>query len=69
VLWNERRQVPPTTSKPRYTKDERISQIWFTGMHANVGGGYPDDSLARIPLYWIMEEARACKLKFKPAHC
>jgi hypothetical protein len=34
-------------------------------MHSNVGGGYPDDSLAHIPLCWIMEEAEACGLKFK----
>jgi uncharacterized protein (DUF2235 family) len=61
VLWNERDQH----SNTRYTKDERISQVWFAGMHANVGGGYPDDSLAKISLYWIMEEARACGLTFK----
>ncbi len=27
----------------RYLVDERISQVWFAGMHTNVGGGYPDD--------------------------
>jgi uncharacterized protein (DUF2235 family) len=64
VLWNER-QESTQTAVPRHTKDERISQVWFPGMHANVGGGYPDDSLARIPMYWIMEEARSCGLKFK----
>ena len=37
-------------------------------MHANVGGGYPDDSLAQIPLYWIMQEAKACGLTFKTAN-
>jgi uncharacterized protein (DUF2235 family) len=63
VLWNERGQARPAGDY--FTKDERITQVWFTGMHANVGGGYPDDSLARIPLYWIMEEARACGLRFK----
>src|SRR6266568_3162286 len=66
VLWDERAETPIST-EPRFTKDERISQVWFAGVHANVGGGYPDDSLAQIPLYWIMEEARACELKFKPA--
>jgi uncharacterized protein (DUF2235 family) len=66
VLWNEANQMSSGTS-PRWTKDETITQIWFAGVHANVGGGYPDDSLAQIPLYWIMEEARACGLAFKPA--
>jgi uncharacterized protein (DUF2235 family) len=64
VLWNERNQ-PPQQGDVRYTRDETITQVWFAGVHANVGGGYPDDSLARIPLYWIMEEARACDLTFK----
>ncbi|SNT53087.1 Uncharacterized protein, PA2063/DUF2235 family [Tardiphaga sp. OK246] len=65
VLWNERNEPPLPTEAPHYTSRERISQVWFCGVHANVGGGYPDDSLAHIPLYWIMEEARACDLAFK----
>ncbi|MBH5396353.1 DUF2235 domain-containing protein [Bradyrhizobium sp. CNPSo 4010] len=65
VLWNERREPPPPPGATRYTFNERITQVWFAGVHANVGGGYPDDSLAHIPLYWIMEEARACGLSFK----
>ncbi|CCJ06209.1 DUF2235 domain-containing protein [Methylocystis sp. SC2] len=36
---------------------ERSQQIWFAGVHANVGGGYPDDSQAILPLRWIMIEA------------
>ena len=66
VLWNESEETP-LAKTPRLTKDERVTQVWFAGVHANVGGGYPDDSLAQIPLYWIMEEARACGLTFKPA--
>lgn len=63
VLWDESNQ--PAVATPALTTSQRITQIWFTGVHANVGGGYPDDSLAYIPLYWIMEEARAAGLKFK----
>ena len=39
--------------------------MWFAGVHSNVGGGYPDDSLAYIPLNWIMSEAQACGLVYK----
>ncbi len=67
VLWNERNENPQPGS-PRFTKDERISQVWFAGVHANVGGGYPDDLLAQIPLYWIVQEAKACGLAFKAAN-
>jgi hypothetical protein len=56
VLWNEK-DVPAG----------RLQQVWFSGVHSNVGGGYPDDSLAYIPLYWIMKEAQARGLEFKTA--
>ena len=54
VLWNE--DGVPT---------KKLSQVWFAGVHSNVGGGYPDDSLAYIPLVWIMKEAETFGLKFK----
>ena len=37
--------------------NKRIRQVWFTGMHADVGGGYPDESLSYVSLLWMMEEA------------
>ena len=49
----------------RFIRDERISQVWFAGVHTNVGGGYPDDALAYIPFVWMITEARRCGLKFK----
>ena len=51
--------------KRRFIKDERISQVWFAGVHSNVGGGYPDDSLAYIPFVWMITEAQRCGLRFK----
>jgi uncharacterized protein (DUF2235 family) len=67
VLWDEKSETVQTGT-PKFTSGERISQVWFAGVHANVGGGYPDDSLAQIPLYWIMQEAKACGLVFKVAN-
>jgi len=60
VLWTERGEKAVAT-----IGDERISQVWFAGVHSNVGGGYPDDSLAQVSLHWMMGEARACGLEFK----
>ena len=34
-----------------------MQQVWFTGMHSDVGGGYPDESLSYVSLLWMMEEA------------
>jgi uncharacterized protein (DUF2235 family) len=57
VLWDE----PPLSDK------QTLKQVWFAGVHANVGGGYPDDSLAKVSLTWMMAEAAACDLRFKTA--
>ncbi len=51
--------------KTSTTQSERVSQVWFSGMHANVGGGYPDDSLSYVPLDWILTEAVHAKLHLK----
>jgi uncharacterized protein (DUF2235 family) len=68
LLWDESNEPPardPKPGKPRTTGSERISQVWFAGVHANVGGGYPDDSLAHVSLTWILSEARRCGLMLK----
>ncbi len=74
VLWNEAKEarVFPATSKDKgretpitNVRQERLSQVWFAGVHADVGGGYPDDGLAHVPLKWIMDEAESRQLKFK----
>jgi uncharacterized protein (DUF2235 family) len=65
IPWNElaekkavdERKVPP----------DRLQQVWFTGMHADVGGGYPDDGLSYVPLGWMIEEAAKEGLRFDPS--
>ena len=46
-------------------KPERILQVWFAGMHADVGGGYPQEGLTLIPLVWMMRQAANAGLRFK----
>lgn len=43
----------------------RLRQVWFSGAHSNVGGGYPDDRLAYLPLCWMIGEAAEGGLRFK----
>jgi hypothetical protein len=31
-----------------------LKQVWFPGVHSNVGGGYDDQDLANITLAWMM---------------
>jgi len=62
VLWDESKERQDATC----LKDERISQVWFSGMHSNVGGGYPDDALSYVSLTWMVEQATRCDLDFEP---
>jgi len=48
-------------------RDGRLTQIWFAGVHADVGGGYPDDGLANVTLQWMMDEAVSAGLRLYPA--
>jgi uncharacterized protein (DUF2235 family) len=65
LLWTESTEEPRPAADVRPLEAERLSQVWFPGVHSNVGGGYPDDRLAHVPLYWMMREAEKCGLKFK----
>ena len=37
-------------------KPKRIEEVWFAGVHSDVGGGYPDDMTAHCPLVWMIRE-------------
>jgi uncharacterized protein (DUF2235 family) len=45
-----------------------VKQVWFPGVHCDVGGGYPEaeSGLAKIPLQWMLEEAKAAHLVVEP---
>ncbi len=51
LLWDELHEAN------RGRRPERLQQVWFTGMHSDVGGGYPDESLSYVSLLWMLEEA------------
>jgi hypothetical protein len=43
-----------------------IKQIWFAGVHSDVGGSYPEaeSGLSKISLRWMLEEAGKAELLF-----
>jgi uncharacterized protein (DUF2235 family) len=67
VLWDERDEQVSANST--HLDQERLSQVWFAGVHANVGGGYPDDTLAYTSLTWMATEAVKHGLRFMPHLC
>jgi hypothetical protein len=65
LLWDESGQTHNNEPLPTHTDDERLTQVFFTGVHANIGGGYPDDNLSLVPLNWMMKEAAKAGIEFK----
>ena len=67
-LDDERKTFLPEIWKTKGDGDchcnERIEQVWFAGVHSNVGGGYPKDALALVTLDWMMQKAGTCGLRF-----
>lgn len=69
VSLDERRgQFQPTLwtmpdGSPR-RNDAQVKQVWFAGVHSDVGGGYEDSSLADITMAWMMRQAMECGLVF-----
>ena len=62
ALDEERKTFLPNIWDP---DPERIEQVWFAGVHSNVGGGYPKDSLSFVSLDWMMGKAGRYGLMFK----
>ena len=61
LLWDEVHEEELRQSKR--VEPGRLEQVWFTGMHADVGGGYSDESLSYVSLLWMMEEAERCGVR------
>ena len=57
VLWDEKAEAQAVKNEHR--PPGRITQVWFPGVHSNVGGGYPEDQLSLVSLEWMMHEAMA----------
>ena len=47
-------------------KNQSVRQVWFAGVHADVGGGYRDRDLAAITLDWMLEHAERSGLRLQP---
>jgi uncharacterized protein (DUF2235 family) len=53
---------------PAQTGPKDLKQVWFPGVHCDVGGGYPEaeSGLSKIPLQWMLREAEAAGLICEP---
>jgi len=67
VLWTTFEPIPPEGDATARAKRCFIEQRWFSGAHANVGGGYRSDLLPNRPLKWIYDKSVKCGLAFRCA--
>lgn len=52
------------TGADRPDAPTKVRELWFAGVHSDIGGGYPDDAVAMDPLLWIARAAEAEGLAF-----
>ncbi|MDX2427866.1 MAG: DUF2235 domain-containing protein, partial [Xanthomonadales bacterium] len=55
MMWDERGEDP---------ESDHLEQVWFPGVHSNVGGGYPKQGISLIALDWMIHRAKEKGLKF-----
>jgi uncharacterized protein (DUF2235 family) len=70
-IWDESEESPEARAS------SRIKQVWFPGVHSDVGGGYREIGLSDLALQWMINEATAIehplivdmnRLKLKPSY-
>ncbi|HEX8307879.1 MAG TPA: DUF2235 domain-containing protein [Allosphingosinicella sp.] len=66
--WKDPQSYRPGGDE-RLKVPQDIRQVWFAGVHSDVGGGYPDDdsALSRYPLLWMAGQAAEAGLDLDPA--
>ena len=56
--WDYSPQVwQPSDLEPQEDGVRPLVQLWFPGVHSNVGGGYPHDEMANGAFTWVVGEA------------
>ena len=61
---DERRKPfrPSVWDQSAKAKGQVLEQVWFAGVHSNVGGSYPQSGLSDITLLWMIHKIEACGL-------
>ncbi len=54
-LWDENNLQP----------HQMLEQVWFAGVHSDVGGWYDERDLSDIALEWLLGKAESCGLKLR----
>ncbi|MFK0088559.1 DUF2235 domain-containing protein [Pseudomonas sp. NPDC090755] len=67
LAMDERRASFQPTLWTNVPARQDVKQLWFPGVHSDVGGGYRENGLADGALRWMIDEAAKCGLQFNTA--
>ena len=62
AIDEKRGPLAPTLWEAKNVDGQTLEQVWFAGVHTNVGGGYADSGLSDIAFRWMATKAQACDL-------
>ena len=64
AIDEKRKSFMPTlwTKQPDAPASQVLEQVWFPGVHCNIGGGYQDTGLSDCAFDWIWSKAESCGL-------
>lgn len=68
AIDDERLTFHPTLWDPELHEGQTMKQVWFCGMHTDVGGGYKEQGLSDVALEWMLKEAKEHGLKIYSRH-
>lgn len=61
AIDEQRRPFAPTLWQPQPDAiSQELEQVWFAGVHCDVGGGYKQGELSDITFYWMTKRIQAC---------
>ena len=67
AIDEERLPFKPAIWEPQAdSKEQTVEQVWFSGVHSDVGGGYVETDLSDISLTWMVHRATSSGLEFTP---
>lgn len=68
AIDDERLTFHPTLWDAEIAPHQTMKQVWFCGMHTDVGGGYHERGLSDITLEWMRDRAIENGLAIYPKH-
>jgi len=66
-LWSQGEEYWGNPFNKAAAKPQDVREVWFAGVHGDVGGGYPEteSGLAKIALQWMIEQTRPTGLFYR----